>query len=591
MLDEGISLNHAKVRYRRRTLWFVVRRLGKLVRFVGLRRLVQIGMAHLLQGRGIKQLLIWCRDQLAFSERGNRDLYRYWVDFVEPTLPAVVSNGGDLGRVTVALGACRIEDASETLTSIERQTHPDFRLLISVPPSEFDRASSLVTSTNMQVLAGPQTTSEEDLMLFALRTAETEYGLSLLPGATLAPDALLELHRAAIDSGADLIYPDEDSVRGGIRYDPIFKPSASPDLLRGRDYVGPVCLFRLGSRLLDAHVTESSVYRLVLEHLYADTVVRRVPRMLVHWRDGRESRLSPAQVLDVADLTTPGSRHLASEPARVVASIIIPTRDRLDLLRDCISRIYASSRNLEFEVLILNNRSEEPETLRWLASAAKKWPGLEVHDADYEFNWSKLNNQGVDAAQGEVFVFLNNDVQAISEDWLETLLEDALRDEIGAVGPLLLYPDGTIQHAGIVVGIGGLADHVYAGCPTSGNDGFAFVEPLLPRNVLAVTGACMAVERRKLLEVGGFDERFGICGDIELCFRLHAAGYYNLYQPNSRLYHYESATRGRNPITPMEKDELLAEFCTLIGEEDPFYNPNLDLRCRFPTFLEPFHLD
>jgi GT2 family glycosyltransferase len=154
-----------------------------------------------------------------------------------------------------------------------------------------------------------------------------------------------------------------------------------------------------------------------------------------------------------------------------------------------------------------------------------------------------------------------------------------------------LYPDGTIQHAGIVVGMGGLADHVYAGCPTSGRDGFAFVEPGIPRNVLALTGACLAVERRKLSEVGGFDEDFRVCGDVELCLRLHAAGYYNLYQANSRLTHHESATRGRRSITPMEKDALLAVFRTEIGGEDPFYNPNLDLRCRFPTFLEPFHPD
>ena len=153
-----------------------------------------------------------------------------------------------------------------------------------------------------------------------------------------------------------------------------------------------------------------------------------------------------------------------------------------------------------------------------------------------------------------------------------------------------MYPDDTIQHAGIVLGIGGLADHVYLGCPASEQEHFAFVGPLLPRNVLAVTGACLAVERRKLSDLGGFDEEFRTCGDVDLCLRLHATGYYNLYQPEARLYHRESATRGRAPLTPLERDRLLERIRTEIGGEDPFYNPNLNLRSRFPTFLQPFRL-
>ena len=136
-------------------------------------------MAHLLHGRGLKQLVIWCRDRLAFLERGNLELYRYWVDTIEPTLPGISSDVA-LGRVTVALGARRIEDLSETLTSIERQTHPDSCLVISVPPSEFGRASSLVTSMSVKVVTGSETSTEEHLMLLALRAAETEYGLTAI---------------------------------------------------------------------------------------------------------------------------------------------------------------------------------------------------------------------------------------------------------------------------------------------------------------------------------------------------------------------------------------------------------------------------
>ena len=231
----------------------------------------------------------------------------------------------------------------------------------------------MVASMKAKVVTGPQATDEERLTLLALRGVETTYVLTMLPGAVLAPSALLELHRAAIDAGADLVYSDEDHVRDGVRCDPLFKPGASPDLMRASNYVGPVYLLRLGSAWLDDCPDGSSLYRIVLEHLRGDAVVRRVPRVLVHWHGRRDLELSRRQLGDVAEQTS-GNPRLASEHASVIASIIVPTRDRLDLLQQCVSSIYAHQYGFPFEVLVLDNRSEEPETLRWLASAPGEWP-------------------------------------------------------------------------------------------------------------------------------------------------------------------------------------------------------------------------
>ena len=579
-----------RVRHRSRAAWFAVRRLGPLSRSAGgWIALARIALAHLGKSGGIEQFGIWCHDRLALLDRRDLALYRQWQQEVEPGLPRTSHPAAPSG-VTVVLGARQLRDASETLKSLDTQANSACRLLLVVPPSEWEHASSLVSSMKLTLLAGSEENDPEQLILSALAGVESEYVLTLLPGAILAPNALVEFEREAIESRADLVYSDEDCIRDGVRCQPMFKPGASPDLLDAQDYVGPVCLFRTGARLQEAGNVATRLYQLVREHLRGNAVVRRVPQILVHWSGERAVQLSPRQSADRAQTTSRDRAGLSSDSAGIVASIIVPTRDRSDLLQDCISSIYAHEYGFEFEVLVLDNGSREPETLRWLSRAADARPGLRVLPADYPFNWSKLNNQGTAAARGRVCVFLNNDVRAISQDWLATLVRNALRDPIGAVGPLLLYPDDTIQHAGIVLGLGGVAGHVYMGCPASESGGFAFVAPQLPRNVLALTGACLAVDKNKLLQQGGFDERLRICGDIDLCVRLHAAGYYNLFEPRARLYHRESATRARESLPTAESDAVRELFERELGGEDPFYNPNLNLRSRFPTFLQPFRL-
>lgn len=274
-------------------------------------------------------------------------------------------------------------------------------------------------------------------------------------------------------------------------------------------------------------------------------------------------------------------------PKQLVVSVIIPTRDRVDLLRPCVEGILNRSSWKNLEVLILDNGSREEQTQEYLHSIQKSDPRVRVVRADIPFNWSRLNNIGARESRGDVFIFLNNDTQVISPGWIESLAGYASLPDVGVVGGLLLFEDGTIQHSGVVVGMGGWADHVFRTQQPSHFVGEPFVSPVLTRNVLAVTGACAAITREKFELLGGFDESFIICGsDVELCLRAYRHGYFNVMCAEARLYHYESKTR--TPHVPEEdfkqSDVKYAPY--RVHKVDPFYNPNLSLAKTMPLLLE-----
>lgn len=234
-------------------------------------------------------------------------------------------------------------------------------------------------------------------------------------------------------------------------------------------------------------------------------------------------------------------------------------------------------------MLVISNNSAETITIEWLQQAQQRWPNFEYLRADVPFNWSKLNNIGVQHLNTDTYVFLNNDTHVLHEDWLRRLADSAAQTNTGTVGALLFYPDGAIQHAGIVLGIGGFADHVYAGCQTHPEETHPFLSPFSPRPVLANTGACLAIRAATLETVGGFNEHLKICGDVDLCVRLHLLGYTNRYNPNVQLVHYESATRSKAPLTADEMSRLYPLIEPFLKDGDPFYHPGIDTRFRYPS--------
>lgn len=509
-------------------------------------------------GGGVRQFLLWLRDLSAYEQRQNSSRYQRWL--------------------------LEFSDRRDGKSDV-----PQLPGILEVQPSSAlsDHDGKSVWSVNQ---LADQVSSSAEFLMFGHKNA------------VASRQAVARLLEIAEETSADLVYADEDQLTDRERSAPKFKPGLSIDLLREEDYVGPVFLIR---RVAVARVlaelsedqTEISSYEIVLRLHELDARIERAGEVLVSWTTPRNPQLSEQERQSLRDhlmrcygdelgsaLAVPPARLRPASNRNVKVSIVIPTRDRIDLLAKCLDSIYRIDDGPPFEVIIVNNGSVEAMSNQWLRDAPGKFEHLAVIDADIPFNWSKLNNIGAEAANGDVLLFLNNDVEVISEDWLDRMLAHALRPDVGVVGPLLLYPNGTIQHAGVVVGIGGFADHVYSGCPAVADDGHIYVDPLLARNVLACTGACMMLSKEKYSGVEGFDERLAICGDIDICARLHQRGLVNRYDPHVVLIHHESASRSRSPLPAEEMEQTRVTLQSYLAEGDPYYNPNLAVDSRYPTF-------
>jgi len=414
-------------------------------------------------------------------------------------------------------------------------------------------------------------------------------------------------------TGCDVLYSDEDHLLlNGKHGSVLHKPDWSPHLLNSQMYICHLLVIR--KALFDqiggfrSAFDGSQDYDLILRLSEQTTKIKHIPEILYTWR---ESLTSTAINADSKPYTQLAGLHALNDhlkrvygpdahadeseylfvydaryplPVDTMVSIIIPMKDKWELTEACIKSIEDKSTWKNYEIIILDNRSKEKGTYKWLKSVRKNNPRVQVVKADMEFNWSKLNNFGMQHAKGDVYIFLNNDTLVISPDWMERLSEKALLNEVGAVGPLLLYEDDTIQHAGVVVGFGGWADHVFKGMKPV-HYGSPFISPMVTRNVLAVTGACMAVSQKTIEKIGGFDETFIICGsDVELCIRAHERGLFNIYDAGTRLYHLES--KSRDSYIPDNDFKRSYECYTPYREGvDPYYNKNLDRNSVIPRIL------
>ncbi len=272
--------------------------------------------------------------------------------------------------------------------------------------------------------------------------------------------------------------------------------------------------------------------------------------------------------------------HALPAPAPLV-SLIIPTRDRLELLKRCVGSIRAKTDYSPFEIVVVDNGSVEPETLEFLREAEHD-EVIRVITDHGPFNYSRLNNHAAAQARGDVLVFLNNDTEIDDTGWLTEMVSHVARAEVGAVGARLWYPDGTLQHGGVVLGLGGVAGHAFPHIPR-GHPGY-FNRAMLQQNCSAATGACLAVRKAVFEELGGFDEvNLGVTfNDIDFCLRLTERGYRVVWTPYANLIHHESASRGhqRRPEEQAEFQNSVDYMQRCWGAHlmrDPFYNPNLSL--------------
>ena len=423
------------------------------------------------------------------------------------------------------------------------------------------------------------------------------------------PDALYWNAKAIQETGADVLYSDEDHLAlNGLHINPFYKPDFSPDLLYSQMYICHLLVFR--KSLFEAiggyraEFDGSQDYDLMLRFYEKSDKICHIPRVLYSWRESENSTAANADAkpyahtagknaLDAHLKRKYGPQAYAEETEYTfvfnprfplkkdpLISIIIPMKDHWEMTDACIKSIQEKSSYRNFEIIVLDNRSEKDETFRWFEQVQKNH-FVRVIKADMEFNWSKLNNFGIRHAKGDVFVFLNNDTLVIAQDWLERLAENTLRPDMGVVGGLLLYEDNTIQHSGVVVGMGGWADHIFKGMAPI-HYGSPFVSPVVSRNVLAVTGACMAVSRKTIEQIGMFDEEFVICGsDIELCIRAHEKGLLNRLDAQVRLYHLESKSRDSYiPEVDFQKSRIA--YAPYWDNVDPYFSINLDRMSTTP---------
>lgn len=417
----------------------------------------------------------------------------------------------------------------------------------------------------------------------------------------LAPHALARLALAtAAHPDAEVIYADEDRLDGaGDRVRPFFKPGFSPELLLSRSYLGPLSAYRrdAAAAAWQAGARTPHARALALSSGVDAARVVHVPRVLCHLNgpDGEDDDpaavaahlLSCRGVRAQVSRRVQGGLHLrfeALQPEPLV-SIIVPTRDRLDLLRRCVQSVEAGTAHRAIEWLIVDNGSAEPATLDWLRAQAVRSHVRVIRD-DGDFNYSRLNNAAAAVARGEFLLLLNNDIEALpgltDAGWLTQMLAVGALPGVGAVGARLWFADGSIQHAGLVCGLDGVSGYAHRRV-RRGHGGWMGMADLL-HNPGAVTAACLLVRRSSYLAVGGLDEQaFAVAyNDVDLCLKLAARGWRTVFTPAADLVHHESVSRGSDEA-PERRLRFAAEFARMrerwgpLLDAHPAYNPNLAL--------------
>ena len=503
---------------------------------------------------------------------------------------------------------CIADDAS---------TRPDVRPLLRAAMEQDPRIKVVFRATNGHISAASNS---------ALEIALGDYAALLDHDDLLPEHALYHVAETILlHPDAGIIYSDEDKVdEASQRSGPYFKSDWNYDLFLSHNMISHFGAYRTGLlREVGGFRTGfegSQDYDLALrciERLSPGQIIH-IPRVLYHWRiipgstalAGGEKpyavrageraineHLSRIGVKAVATVNQAHYRvrYACPEPPPLV-TLIIPTRNGLSLLRQCLDSIWKRTTYPNYEIIVVDNGSDEPECLEYLGWIQKE-RGVCVLEDDGPFNFSRLNNRAVTQAKGEIVVLLNNDTEVISPGWLDEMVSHAVRPGVGAVGARLWYPDGTLQHGGVILGMGGVAGHAHhrLGRHASGY----FDRGRVIQSFSAVTAACLAIRKTIYLEIGGLNETdLAIAfNDVDFCLRVRAAGYRNVWTPYVELCHHESASRGQED-TPEKLARFNREILYMrkrwgqLLDQDPAYNPNLTLTSSdFSLAWPPRHAD
>ncbi len=431
----------------------------------------------------------------------------------------------------------------------------------------------------------------------------------------LTEDALYEVAQKIKETGADLVYTDEDKVTADLseRYQPNFKPDFNLDLLRANNYI---CHLLVVKRTLiekvggqDREFDGAQDHEFLFRCVEKAEKIAHIPKVLYHWRVHKASTadnpLSKKYAYDAGKRAVLEHIHRCGEEAEVtdtkfpgfyrvkyqvqgepLVSILIPNKDERDTLKQCLDSIKEKSTYHNYEIIIIENNSTKQETFDYYKEIDGK-DKIRVVYWKSGFNYSALNNFGYTFAKGEYILCLNNDVSVITADWLERMIGQCQRKKVGITGVKLYYPDDTIQHAGVIVGIGGVAGAMFVGMKRE-RSGY-LRKAILQQDLSAVTAACMMVDRGAWEAAGGFNEDLAVAfNDIDFCLKVREAGYLVVYEPNVELYHYESKSRGYEDTPEKQKrfqgevNYMKEHWSHILEEGDPYYNKNFSLNtCNY----------
>ncbi|MCD7715616.1 MAG: glycosyltransferase family 2 protein [Lachnospiraceae bacterium] len=598
--------------------------MGTLIRFLKKLNFYNIskGLKY-LRHFGVKEFLIrlsdrvepdevpyepWYEKHRASGEELRKQRQRKWKD------PVLISIAVPLFRTPPAF-------LEQMIDSVKAQSYPYWELcLANGSPKDAELAAALARyqdDDRIHVQMLPENRGIAGNTNAAIEMAKGDYIGLLDHDDLLAPDALYEVADAIERGRPELIYTDEDKVESDLsrHFQPNLKPDYSPDLLRSNNYI---CHFLVFSRTLyekaggfDSRYDGAQDHDFILRCTEKADGICHIPRILYHWRvSSRSTADNPtskeyayeagvravAAHLERCGLKGEVSRKKDFGCYRVkyevegnpLVSVVIPNKDETDTLKLCLASIFEKTTWKNFEIIIVENNSETGEIFDYY----KEIDGRNgVHVVYYEnekqtgFNYSAINNFGIRHAKGDYILCMNNDMEVISPDWMTELLGHCMRPGTGAVGARLYYPDDTIQHAGIVIGIGGVsgvAGNILVGLKR-GHTGYMHRESL-QQDLSAVTAACMMIRREAYDAVGGFEEKLAVAfNDVDFCLKIREAGYLVVYDPYAELYHYESKTRGAEDTEEKarrfqrELEYMRTRWIRILKEGDPYYNRNFSL--------------
>ena len=444
----------------------------------------------------------------------------------------------------------------------------------------------------------------------AIRMATGDYLALFDHDDLLAPNALFEVASTIEKDKADVVYTDEDKVTSDLKehFQPHFKPDFNPDLLCSNNYICHLFVvkrslaLKLGGQdpAYDGAQDYDFIFRCTEE---AEKIVH-IAKILYHWRVHQASTAdNPTSKMYAFDA---GKRAIEAHLQRIGAkaevshtkdlgfyrvkyqvqgnpkvSIVIPNKDEKETLKKCLESIWQKTTYSNYEIILVENNSTTREIRDYYQELDGK-NGVRVVYWDKEFNYSAINNFGISYAKGEYILCLNNDITVISPEWMEELLANCQRPEVGIVGARLYYPDNTIQHAGIVLGMGGCAGSLFVGLARS--RGGYLHKAALQQDLSAVTAACFMVKKEAFEKVGGFEEKLAVAfNDVDFCLKVRHAGYLVVYDPYAELYHHESKTRGYENTEAKKRrfqEEIEYMRCHWMPDilRDPYYNENLSLK-------------